>query len=94
MVLDDPSLTTFDDEDNDDVRVSIGTARDKSAASGEDKIAAGGRRENDNIKDNDNKEFWLAVSGKVEDSGHIIYNRPFGGPKYYVLSIKIKSYVR
>ena len=57
MVLDDPSLTTFDDlssttcdnKNNDDVRMLIGTARYKSAASGEDKIAAGGRRENDNI---------------------------------------------
>ncbi len=57
MVLDDPSLTTFDDlssttcddENDDDVRMSIGTARDKLAASGEDEIAAGGGRENDNI---------------------------------------------
>ena len=57
MVLDDPSLTTFDDlssttcddENDDDVRMSIGTARDKLAALGEDKITAGGRRENDNI---------------------------------------------
>jgi hypothetical protein len=87
MVLDDPSLTTFDDlssttcddDDNDDVRMSIGTAWDKSAASGEDKIAAGGRKENENIKDvddddyaADDEKFWLAASGKVEDSGHIV----------------------
>jgi hypothetical protein len=57
MVLDDPSLTTFDDlsltmcdnENDNDVRMSIKTAQDKLAASGEDEIAVGGRRENDNI---------------------------------------------
>ena len=57
MVLDDPSLMTFDDlsstmckdENDDGMRMSIRTAWDKSAASGEDKIAAGGKRENNNI---------------------------------------------
>ncbi len=49
MTFDDLSSTTCDDENDDDVRMSIRTARDKSAASGEDKIAAGGKRENDNI---------------------------------------------
>ena len=49
MTFNDLSLTTCDDENDDDVRMSIGTAWDKSMASGDDEIAAGGRRENDNI---------------------------------------------
>ncbi len=42
-------MTTCNDENDNDVRMSIRTARDKSAASGEDEIAAGDRKENDNI---------------------------------------------
>jgi hypothetical protein len=72
MTFDDLSSMTCDDNDNDDdddMRMSIGTIWDKLAALGEDKIATGSRKENNDNEDDDNnvdvaddKEFWLVVS--------------------------------